>query len=84
MTGLVTIAEVARELRIGRSLAYRLCTDGTIPSARIASAGTRRGRLVVRREDLDDYIERLFRVGNPTPARIDVDGLLARIRDSRA
>jgi predicted DNA-binding transcriptional regulator AlpA len=66
---LLTIDEVRRALRIGRSLAYRLCTDGTIPSARIASVGSRRGRLVVRRQDLEAYVDRLFG-SRPTPAKL--------------
>jgi hypothetical protein len=76
---LLSIDEVRRALRIGKSLAYRLCTDGTIPSARIASVGSRRGRLVVRRRDLEAYVDRLF--GNrPTPAKLDVGAVLARVR----
>jgi len=57
---LLVIAEVASLLRISKSLSYRLCTDGTIPSARVAGVASRRGRLVVRRQDVDAYIDRLF------------------------
>jgi hypothetical protein len=77
---LMTVGEVRRALRIGRSLAYRLCTDGTIPSARIASAGSRRGRLVVRRRDLEAYVERLFGNQPPPAGKVDVDQLLAGVR----
>ena len=81
---LLTIQEVRHALRIGRSLAYRLCTDGTIPSARIASASGRRGRLVVRREDLDSYLDRLFQDRPAPAAKVDVDAVLARVRSRHA
>ena len=80
---LLTIAEVAAFLRISRSLAYQLCTDGTIPSARIASVGSRRGRLVVRRMDVEQYLDRLFGAHTATvaPTRVDVDTLRERVRN---
>ncbi len=77
---LVTVGEVARALRVGRSLAHRLCTDGSIPSARVLSVGSRRGRVVVKREDLDAYIDALFSRSNAKPANLDVDQILARVR----
>ena len=80
---LLTIDEVQRALRIGRSLAYRLCTDGTIPSARIASAGSVRGRLVVRRCAVEDYLDRVFAHRPRQPAKVDVDAVVARVRRRR-
>ena len=79
-TELVTVGEVARALRVGRSLAHRLCSDGSIPSARIASVGSRRGRVVVKREDLDAYIDGLFSRSKAKPTRLDVDQILGRVR----
>jgi len=80
---LLVIAEVASLLRISKSLSYRLCTDGTIPSARVAGVASRRGRLVVRRQDVDAYIDRLFAEPGPRgkrPVRLDVDAIHARVR----
>jgi excisionase family DNA binding protein len=77
---LLVVAEVARALRISRSLAYRLCTDGTIPSARIASVGGGRGRLVVRRADVDRYVERIFAERPASPPKINVDAVVRRVR----
>ena len=77
---LLTVDEVRRRLRISKALAYRLCTDGTIPSARIASVGSRQGRLVVRRGDVEAYVENLF-VDHRNPAPIlDIDAIHAGVR----
>jgi hypothetical protein len=80
---LLVIAEVASLLRISKALAYRLCTDGTIPSAKIACVASRRGRLVVRRRDVDAYLDRLF-AAQAQPAKrivkLDVDAIHARVR----
>ena len=77
---LLTVDEVRRRLRISKALAYRLCTDGTIPSARIASVGRRRGRLVVRQGDVEAYVASLF-VDHRKPAPIlDIDAIHAGVR----
>lgn len=47
-----TVKELAAELKISLSLAYRLVASGEIASYRVASC--RR----VRQEDIDDYLER--------------------------
>jgi len=81
--GLLLVPEVAALLRISKALAYRLVRDGTIPSARISCVASRRGRLVVRRQDVDAYIDRLF-AEQATPVtrsvRLDVDAIHAQVR----
>ena len=50
--------------------------------ARVATGGSRRGRLLIGREDLEVYVARL-RGGQAAPRRtlrIDVDNLLAKVR----
>jgi excisionase family DNA binding protein len=48
---LMSPEELRRFLRVGRTLAYRLLSEGEIPSVRL-------GRLVrVRRSDVDRYVE---------------------------
>lgn len=50
MTDLLTVAEVAAELRVSKMTVYRLTNDRELPSVRI-------GRSVrVRRADLDAYL----------------------------
>lgn len=56
---LLTIEDVSRALRLGRSKVYVLVSTGEIPSVRIG--GSRR----IRTRDLDAYVERL---GTPAAA----------------
>jgi excisionase family DNA binding protein len=49
---LLSVGELARELSLGRTTAYDLLWSGEIPSLKI------RGRRLVRRADLTDFIER--------------------------
>lgn len=77
---LLTLDEVRRILRISKSLAYRLCDDGTLPCARIAALGSRRGRYVVRRSDLQAYLDRLFAAAQPREVPLEVDAILATVR----
>jgi len=79
---LLLVPEVAALLRISRALTYRLIREGVIASARIASVASRRGRLVVRRQDVDAYICHLFAQQAPAarPVRLDVDAIHAQVR----
>jgi excisionase family DNA binding protein len=56
MLDLLTVPDVARELKVSRGLAYRLVREGEIPALRISEANIR-----VRRADLDRYVARLAR-----------------------
>jgi excisionase family DNA binding protein len=49
---LLTVPDVARELKVSRGLAYRLVREGEIPAVRISEANIR-----VRRADLVAYVE---------------------------
>jgi excisionase family DNA binding protein len=83
VSDLLLVPEVAAILRISKALAYRLVSDGAIPSARIGCVANRRGRLVVRRQDVDDYLDRLFAAQAPPAKRVvklDVDAIHARVR----
>lgn len=51
---LLTIEELCKELGIGRSKAYQLLKDKQIPSGKIGR------RILVRRSDMDQYIDRIL------------------------
>lgn len=53
---LLTIEELCKELGIGRSKAYQLLKDKQIPSGKIGR------RILVRRSDVDQYIDRILNV----------------------
>ena len=78
----LTVAQVLRILPVGRSMLYDLIAERAIPAIRIASASSRRGRILVLRRGLEEYLARL-RVPEPPPARtpaaVDVDSLRDRI-----
>lgn len=55
----LTPRQVMRRLNVGKSLVYQLAADGTIPSIRIRSAGSRRGALRFFASDVEAYLARL-------------------------
>ena len=59
---LVTIREALELVPVSRSLLYALVAAGAIPSVRVGGAGSRRGRILIRRADLDAFISQ-SRVG---------------------
>jgi len=60
---MLTVAEVADALRVGRSTAYQLIDVGKIPSVKIGSG---RGTIRVLLEDLRAFVENARR-GEPSP-----------------
>jgi excisionase family DNA binding protein len=79
---LLTVAQVLKVLPVGRTMLYQLIAERTIPAIRVASIASRRGRVLVLRKGLDEYLARL-RNPEPPPVRepvaVDVDTLRARI-----
>lgn len=81
---LLTVAETLRLLPVGRTMLYALLTEGTVPSIRVATLGSRRGRVLVLRRGIDAFVASLQAppVARPVArwgARIDVDALRARV-----
>ncbi len=56
---LLTIRGALAILPVGRSTLYSLVAEGQIPSIRVGCAGSRRGRILIHREDLDAFIQML-------------------------
>jgi len=77
---LLTAVQALQLLPVGRSTLYRLIKEGRIPAVRVKSGGSRRGRLLILRRDLEDYVASLRGEQHPPPALIDVDELLDRVR----
>jgi hypothetical protein len=76
----MTIPQALQVLPCGKSTLYDLVGQGVITSIRVTSVGSRRGRVLILRRGLDDYIDRLRTspAARP-PVRVDVDSLRARI-----
>jgi excisionase family DNA binding protein len=81
---LLTAQQVMNRLNVGRSLVYDLAADGTIPSVRIRSAGSRRGALRFFASDVEEYLARLKAESRGmVRAEVDPDAVRQRILRGR-
>jgi len=81
---LITVAQALQLLPVGRATLYRLVAEGTLPAVRVASLGSRRGRVLVVRAGLEAYVAGLRAPPVPRPAArrgacVDVDALRSRV-----
>ena len=77
---LLTVQEALRILPIGKTSIYALVDSGQLPSYRVSVAGSRRGRVLIARADLEAFLAGA-RTGAPRAStRVDVDDLLERVR----
>ncbi len=78
---LLSIEQVRCLLPLGRSSIYALIENGELPYHRFRAAGGGRGRIFVHRADLEAYVVRARQTApRPATRRVDVDGLLKKVR----
>ena len=77
---LLTVPQALAILPVGRSTLYQLIEEGQLPAIRVRTVASRRGRVLVRRADLDAFIEKSRRSAAVAPTRVDVDSLLRKVR----
>ncbi len=79
---LLTVAQALKLLPISKTLLYDLVKGGDIASVKIASAGSRSGRLLILRSSLEDFVRRQITASAaPRPAaRLDLDSIVSRHR----
>ncbi len=78
---LMTVHQALELLPIGRSLLYQLADEGQIEAIRVATVGSRRGRILFERAAIEDYVARLRgEAPKRKPVNVDVDAILARVR----
>ena len=77
---LLTVEQVRRLVPLGKSTIYKLVDEGRLPAIRVQTAGSRRGRILIRRADLDAFVENSRDTRPCAPTTVDVDHLLARVR----
>ena len=77
---LLTVQQSLALLPIGRTLLYELVAEGQISSLRVKSVGSRRGRILIFRSALNDYVRRHEKTLPRTSPSISVDELRERIR----
>ena len=81
---LLTVAQACKLLPVSDSLMRKLAETGEIASIRVKSTGSRRGRILIERASLDEYVARLRGKTTPRqPARVDVDAVLHDLRRER-
>ena len=81
---LLSVPQALRLLPVGRATLYRLLAEEAIPSIRVATLGSRRGRVLVVRAGLEAFVASLLgppiaRSVGPRSLGVDVDALRARI-----
>ncbi len=76
----LTIQQVLDVLPVGKSTLYALVDSGQLPHHRVAAVGSRRGRILVSRADLAEYLESTRQAATRAPVRVDVDDLLEKVR----
>ena len=77
---LLTIRQALAILPLGRSTLYSLVAEGQIPSIRVGCAGSRRGRILIHREDLDAFIEKSQQTARVASTRGGMDAELTETR----
>ncbi len=55
-TEYITVREAAERARVSRSMAYTWCVERRLPHVRAGASG-KRGRILIRPEDLDALLE---------------------------
>ena len=75
---LLTVYQALQVLPVGKTLLYRLVEEGQIRSIRPRSVGSRRGRILVFRDSLEDYIRGQEAPARRTGVKVSVDDLLGR------
>jgi len=77
---LLTAGQVLQLLPISKSALYKLAAEGVLPSLRAGAPGSRRGRLLFWRGDIEAFVARARQAATRASVRPDADGVLARLR----
>jgi len=80
---LLTVPQALRLLPVGKSTLYALCDSGQLPHYRVTALGSRRGRVLLARADLEAFVQRAHHGAARAPVAPDVDDLLRRVRGRR-
>ena len=81
---LLSVEQALMLLPVGRTMLYQLIAEKTVPSIRVTTVGSRRGRVLVLRAGLDAFVASLqappvARAVAHGGARVDVDALRTRV-----
>jgi len=81
---LLSVEQALQLLPVGRTMLYQLLVEKSVPSIRVATVGSRRGRVLVLRAGLEAFVAALQTPSVARPdtrrgARVDVDALRDRV-----
>jgi len=80
---LLTVAQALAVLPVGRSTLYGLIESGELPHYRVRAPGSRRGRVLVARADLEAFLAGSRHEARRAPVGVDADSVLAKVRARR-
>ena len=80
---LLSVAQALRLVPVGRSTLYRLIEAGDLPHYRVSAAGSRRGRILVARRDLEAFVAAARQGATRAPTSVDADAVLKQVRQRR-
>ena len=81
---LLTVPQALAILPVGRSTLYALVEAGDLPCFRIRAPGSRRGRILIARRDLEAFLAKKRQTAPKAPVRVEVDQILAKVRGGSA
>ena len=81
---ILSIPQALQLMPIGRTTLYSLCESGALPHYRVQVPGSRRGRVLVARRDLEAFLESARHGATHAPTCLDIDAIHARVRRSLA
>ena len=76
----LTVPQVLAVLPVGKSTLYALIESGQLPHYRVSAAGSRRGRILLARSDVEALVRNARQEACQAPVRVDVDTVVRRIR----
>ncbi len=66
----LTVAQVLRIVPLGKTTVYALVESGELPSFRVSVAGSRRGRVLIDRRDLEAFLAGARQAATHAPVRL--------------
>ncbi len=76
----LTVPQVLKIVPLSKTTIYALLHSGQLPCYRVSVAGSRRGRVLIAKADLEAFLAGARQAATQAPVRVDVDGLLQRVR----
>ena len=76
----LSVAQVLRIVPLSKTTVYALIDSGQLPSYRVSAAGSRRGRVLIAKADLETFLAGARQAATRAPTHVDVDQLLKQVR----